>query len=92
MNNDLDSSHPVWNISQSAPSSSNGLGHGPSDQLDNERKNEEEGMHVNVPPESMPLPPDVVWGPLVFEARKFVEMRKKSFSGACLEFKHSLFL
>lgn len=31
-------------------------------------------------PESMPLPPDVVWGPLVFEARRFVELRKKSFS------------
>ena len=28
----------------------------------------------------MPLPPDVVWGPLVFEARRFVELRKKSFS------------
>lgn len=30
-------------------------------------------------PESMPLPPDVVWGPLEFEARHFVELRKKSF-------------
>lgn len=30
-------------------------------------------------PESMPLPPDVVWGPLVFEARRFVELRKKTF-------------
>lgn len=27
----------------------------------------------------MPLPADVVWGPLVFEARRFVELRKKSF-------------
>lgn len=33
-----------------------------------------------VGPESMPLPPDVVWGPLVFEARRFVELRKKTFS------------
>jgi hypothetical protein len=32
-----------------------------------------------VGPESMPLPPDVVWGPLVCEARRFVELRKKSF-------------
>ncbi|KAL4517173.1 hypothetical protein Ndes2437B_g06781 [Nannochloris sp. 'desiccata'] len=32
-----------------------------------------------VGPESMPLPPDVSWGPLVFEARHFVELRKKSF-------------
>lgn len=32
-----------------------------------------------VGPESMPLPPDVVWGPLEFEARRFVELRKKSF-------------
>jgi MFS family permease len=35
--------------------------------------------HVGIGPESMPLPPDVVWGPLVFEARRFVELRKKSF-------------
>lgn len=32
-----------------------------------------------VGPESMPLPPDVAWGPLVFEARRFVELRKKTF-------------
>jgi MFS family permease len=32
-----------------------------------------------VGPESMPLPPDVSWGPLVFEARRFVELRKKTF-------------
>ncbi len=30
-------------------------------------------------PESMPLPPDVVWGPLVFESRRFVELRKRPF-------------
>ena len=29
--------------------------------------------------ESMPLPPDVSFGPLIFEARRFVELRKKSF-------------
>lgn len=29
--------------------------------------------------ESVPLPPDVSWGPLIFEARRFVELRKKSF-------------
>ena len=34
-----------------------------------------------VGPESQPLPPDVMWGPLVFEARRFVELRKKSFKG-----------
>jgi hypothetical protein len=34
---------------------------------------------TGVGPESMPLPPDVVWGPLVFESRRFVELRKKSF-------------
>jgi hypothetical protein len=33
----------------------------------------------SVGPESMPLPPDVSWGPLVFEARRFVELRKKPF-------------
>ena len=27
----------------------------------------------------MPLPPDVSWGPLIFEARRFVELRKKTF-------------
>jgi hypothetical protein len=33
-------------------------------------------------PESLPsLPADVIWGPLVFEARRFVELRKKTFSG-----------
>ncbi|KDD76078.1 hypothetical protein H632_c366p1 [Helicosporidium sp. ATCC 50920] len=26
-----------------------------------------------------PLPPDVVWGPLVFEARRFVDLRKETF-------------
>lgn len=36
-----------------------------------------DGQHVG--PESMPLPPDVAWGPLVFEARRFVELRKKTF-------------
>lgn len=34
---------------------------------------------AGVGPESMPLPPDVSWGPLVFEARRFVELRKKTF-------------
>lgn len=34
---------------------------------------------AEVGPESVPLPSDVVWGPLVFEARRFVELRKKSF-------------
>ena len=34
---------------------------------------------TNIGPESMPLPPDVSWGPLVFEARRFVELRKKTF-------------
>ena len=29
------------------------------------------------------LPQDISWGPLVFEARRFVELRKKTFSGAC---------
>ena len=27
------------------------------------------------------LPQDISWGPLVFEARRFVELRKKTFSG-----------
>jgi hypothetical protein len=36
---------------------------------------------AEVGPESIPLPPDVAWGPLVFEARRFVELRKKSFKG-----------
>ncbi|GAB4813661.1 hypothetical protein N2152v2_000707 [Parachlorella kessleri] len=36
-----------------------------------------EGAEIG--PESVPLPSDVVWGPLVFEARRFVELRKKSF-------------
>jgi len=30
--------------------------------------------------ESMPLPSDVSYGPLVFESRRFVDLRKKSFS------------
>jgi len=30
--------------------------------------------------ESMPLPSDVSYGPLVFESRRFVELRKKTFS------------
>lgn len=34
---------------------------------------------AEIGPESMPLPSDVVWGPLVFEARRFVELRKRSF-------------
>lgn len=29
--------------------------------------------------ESMPLPPDVSYGPLIFESRRFVELRKKTF-------------
>lgn len=29
--------------------------------------------------ESMPLPPDVSFGPLIFESRRFVELRKKTF-------------
>lgn len=35
---------------------------------------------AEIGPESVPLPSDVVWGPLVFEARRFVELRKKSFA------------
>ena len=35
--------------------------------------------NAEVGPESVPLPPDVSWGPLIFEARRFVELRKKSF-------------
>lgn len=29
--------------------------------------------------ESMPLPPDVSYGPLIFESRRFVELRKRTF-------------
>jgi MFS family permease len=33
----------------------------------------------DIGPESMPLPSDISWGPLIFESRRFVELRKKTF-------------
>lgn len=56
----------------------------PSGEIDSHIGETNHRISLEVPedgvgPESMPLPPDVVWGPLVFEARRFVELRKKNF-------------